>query len=417
MFGNKDKRDYALLLFMGLVILLFLAYLFIPSGKAKDFPDNRYFAGNSSMPTIEGVAPGSKKNSFSSYNKRLEGDLTAVFASLDNLELLSALPTPEIEASLYNVDTKNARTKETALLSDVLQKIRRLSVINLKEILELNFPDGFKDRFRFNVYTAALLSKISNENVGGRLNEASNQEIQELLDFSLFDLIGNEIEKDYQALPVLLYFELLMERINLYTDPGAVAFFREAIVKLRDLSPKKMLLQMQEMLHYSEENELFRLEWREGDELDPDDVGVYQKLSLPCIRFLKQKYLIFPTQRESDNLWISELCNADSGDIELEDIKIYSEDPGRSVYLNRILYTPDTSRFIFVLSDAGTQSESDAAGDSTLDILSRRVSVLIRDLEKNYRVVSFEQSDDEATLEKQRQELVDFGRYLKTINF
>jgi len=207
-----------------------------------------------------------------------------------------------------------------------------------------------------------------------------------------------------------------MERVNLYTDPSATEFFREKVVKLRDLSPQKILLHLQEFLYHSEEKELFRLEWREKDELDPDDVGVYQKLSLPCVRFLKQKYLVFPTQAEGDNLWISELCNADSGDIELDEIKITSEDPGSSIHLDRILYASGTSRFICVLSNGDPATETNLE-DPAADLLSRRVTALIRDTEKNYIVIDLEPTEDEAVREAQRQGLRGFGVYLKTISF
>ncbi len=419
MFGNKEKRDYALLIFMALVVIIFMAYLFLPSGDKKNVADA--IAATQNLPDINSGEPPHTERAddfFIAYNARIEGALAAFFQHLDNLESLPESPAPDdIESSLYDTQLLDKKGGDCGKLSEVLEKIKRLSVYNLKELLLLDFPKSFSKRFRYNVYTAALLQKVPAEHLSIRVNALSNQEMRDLLDFSFLDLIGNELEKDFQALPILLYFELLLKRLNIYTDPGQAAFFRENIEKVRDLSPRKLLLQIKEYLNYSEERTLFRLEWIENDDLDPDDVGVYQKLNVSCVHFLKQKYIVFPAQTEAENLWISELCNADSGDIELEGLSISSEDPGKSIRLDRILYTPDTSRFICVLTDDTPRPEPDINGTSQEDLLSRRVSSLVRNVEQHYKVIHFDPQTDEEGVEQRRRQLIDFGNYLKTTSF
>jgi hypothetical protein len=416
MFGNKERRDIALLIFMALVVIGFLAYLFLPSGK-KSVPETLTSAqmlpekmvnDKSRNPMAEDV--------FVAYNSRLEAALASFFQQLDDLELLPHQPAPDVEAALYDSHHLEKGGGRGRQLLDILEKIKRLSVLNLKELLLLEYPNGFSRQYRFNVYSAALLAKVAAENITWHISTASNMEVRKFIDFSVYNLIGNELEKDYQTLPALVYLELSLKRLNIYTDPGQVSFFKDGIDKLRDLTPQKLFLQVVDYLSYAEERSLFRLEWRENDDLDPDDVGVYQKMDLPCVHFLKQKYLVFPASREEDNLWISELCKADSGDIELGHLSISSEDPAKSIRLDRILYTPETSRFICVLGDTAPQSEPMTNGNSR-NLLPRRISSLIKSVEKNYRVIDFTNTNDEKAQKERRRQLKEFGVYLKSVIF
>lgn len=416
MFGNKERRDIALLIFMALVVIGFLAYLFLPSGEGKGadtaqagqvLPDKKVVDKSKNPQTDDLLA---------AYNARLEAALASFFQQLDDLELLPQLPAPEVEAALYNVRRLKDGGGKGRQLLDILEKIRRLSVYNIKDLLDFEYPKEFGKNYLFNVYTAALVAKIAAENITWHVSTASNNEVRSFIDFSIYNMLGNELEKDYQTLPALLYLELLLKKFNFYTEPGQLTFFQEELGKLRDLTPQKLLLHMAEYLSFTEERSLFRLEWRENDDLDPDDVGVYQKLNLPCVHFLKQKYLVFPAQKAEDNVWISELCNADSGDIELDDLTLSSEDPGKSIRLNRVLYTPDTARFIFVLGEDASQAHP-VAIEAPPTLLDRRIAALIREVEKNYKVIDCaSQGDEEAQAQKQQQ-LRDFGIYLKNTNF
>ena len=416
MFGNKERRDIALLIFMALVVIGFLAYLFLPSGEGKGaetaqagqvLPDKKVVDKSKNLQA---------EDFLTAYNSRLEAALASFFQQLDDLELLPQLPAPEVEAALYDVSRLEAGGGKGKKLLEILEKIRRLSVYNIKDLLTFEYPRDFGKNYLFNIYTAALVAKIAAENLTWHISTVSNIEVRSFIDFSIYNMIGNELEKDYQTLPALLYLELLLKKFNFYTEPWQLTFFKEEIGKLRDLTPQKLLLQMAEYLSFTEERALFRLEWRENDDLDPDDVGVYQKLELPCVHFLKQKYLVFPAQKEEDNVWITDLCNADSGDIELDELSLSSEDPGKSIHLNRVLYTPETARFIFVLGEDASQAQPVTIAKSPT-LLDRRIASLIRDVEKNYKVIDCaSQGDEEAQAQKQ-QRLREFGIYLKNTNF
>ena len=74
-------------------------------------------------------------------------------------------------------------------------------------------------------------------------------------------------------------------------------------------------------------------------------------LKIPLYSFLGQKYLVFPDKRNSDNnIWIEELCDSDSGAMELIGLTIQSLDPNKQLSIERICYSPLNSQFFVLLS-------------------------------------------------------------------
>ena len=79
MFGNKEKRDYALLIFMALVVIIFMAYLFLPSGDKKNVADA--IAATQNLPDINSGEPPHTERAddfFIAYNARIEGQLSSI---------------------------------------------------------------------------------------------------------------------------------------------------------------------------------------------------------------------------------------------------------------------------------------------------------------------------------------------------
>jgi hypothetical protein len=69
-----------------------------------------------------------------------------------------------------------------------------------------------------------------------------------------------------------------------------------------------------------------------------------------------------------------------------------------------------------VLGDTAPQSEPMTNGNSR-NLLPRRISSLIKSVEKNYRVIDFTNTNDEKAQKERRRQLKEFGVYLKSVIF
>lgn len=410
MFKSKEKRDTALLIFMAVVTVIFLAYLFVPWGE-RSRNDVNGDLSNSEI-GIEGTtnsghnADGNDSDRFADFNHRLQRELAAIYQTITT----SRVPFNEYQISaltgvIESFALQNRERGESGKLATILMKSKKMSFSDLGELARFIFPESFVNRYRFNLYLSFLLIKARQEDINRLTKEYSDVQFQELLDFSPYRLIGNEIEKDFQSIPAVLYFYLLVNRLDVYPLVDEAGYFYQKIEKIRDLSTAKNLKKIKEFLHFSTEPQSFRIEWIEADEFDPDDREVYQNLNLNRFKFLKQRYLVFPDPLAENNRWIRELIAADSGDIELADLRIISENPLEKIQLEKIFYSSISSSFVVLL-------DSLEEGDSLLDII---VSDRIAYCSRNFTVISF---DEEAMKQESwPDQLRQFGNYLKKISF
>ena len=92
-----------------------------------------------------------------------------------------------------------------------------------------------------------FLIKIVEEDAAQKFSDLAKTEFEKNVDFSCYALINNEIDRDYQVLPVLFYFKLLLDRLNIYPVNDVAAFFRDRLESIRDISFSKHVLKISEL--------------------------------------------------------------------------------------------------------------------------------------------------------------------------
>lgn len=408
MLKNKEKRDTFLLIFMAIIFILFLVYLFVPFGEGNGRKNkNQGKIDSDNTGDSRTINHGEEKQG---YLPDLEKKITLELISLFNKSL-------ESENALFNLDIKPLKQvitetgqslpedKEDRLFAEQLQKINHLSFYDLTEMAGYEYPEKVKKSLLFNIYLSLFLIKAKEEDIVSEVGELSDKVFEKVVNISSYDLISREIELDYQAIPVMFFFKLMLERYNLYPTEDDFKFFREKLGSLRDLSENKLVMKARDLINYSLTREKYRIEWTEKDSLvDPDDKRAYNNVGLRTIQFLKQIYLVFPDYDEiNGNRWIKELISADTGGIELVALQISSEDPSKNRQIQKIFYMPKKSQFIVLLKGNNSQVAE--------NYLEKIVYQKITDFHRNFLCVDFEKKfTDQKSFKK---ELHNFGKYLK----
>jgi hypothetical protein len=401
MFKSKESRDTVLLAFMAVVVIAFLLYTFFPTGKGKEKTNdnknqnpitNKIKKSTGKITLPEETEP-TEKTILEEFSEKIAAQLNALFTRI-----------LESEDPFRDLDIQSLKTLLLSSENTLVEKLYKFSFFDLPDIARLKFPDSYSDSLKFNLFVSLFLIKIQEEFIEEAFLSLPKVEVEKLVDFDIYRLLGFEIEKDYQLIPILFYFKHLVRQLNLYPAEDVTMFFKEGLENLRDLSDSKCLIKIQELLAFSQRKEKYRIEWVEEDWIFADDKKVYKNLNLKVFNFLKQDYLIFPDAENSENnQWIKELCKADPGDIELGMFSIRNEDPSRQLNMHKIIYTPLCAQFVVLLNE---YTPGRAGG-----FLHRLVMKRMEDFHKNFTIIDFSRQDTNPKLFKE--ELETFGDHLK----
>jgi hypothetical protein len=353
MFKDKDRRDTALLIIMGIITVLFIMYLLIPNKRKID----KQSQPNPEVPTKNDIHKVisklfSKQDLLDLLEGRVERELKRLFKKITQSPRFFEAYNQQGLLAIYKAFIKKGETNpDFKDIARTLDRYLRLSFYDLKDIHTIPFPENFTSTLKFKTYLSLFLIRLKEEAMIARLSQTSLTGIKQLVDFTCYSFLGNEVLENYQSLPVLFYFYILMRDINVYTDNNQCRFFTEQLETIKDLTQDKSLIKIQEVLRFSVEPAFFRVHWEEYDSLNPNDKKTYDTLKIPLYSFLGQKYLIFPDKwKKENNAWINDLCDADSGQMELIDLKIQSTDPSKSLAIESINYSPLSARFVILLS-------------------------------------------------------------------
>ncbi|MCP4150068.1 MAG: hypothetical protein GY757_20140 [bacterium] len=405
MLKTKEKRDLALLVFMGVVTAAFLLYIFIPSGapppKKEDSPVviEEEPAAVEKQPKKEPppyVPPQVKEKKgqlFSQLNKIIQHELNRIYLSImDSEHPFESIPVNTLKKTL------------SAFNNDTLNKFFRFGFNDLNEALKLPFPDECSGAFKFNVFLSLFVIKLQEEHIKNKIADLPKSEYEKNIRFDYFLLINNEIQKDYQIMPILFYFSVMMNRIDVYPPEDPLFSFMEKIKPIKDLSNSRQLTQLRELFQFSAPREGYRVNWVEHDGIGSDDKKEYTNLRLRTCTFLQQKYLVFPdTGNDANNLWLKDLLKSDSGNIELKALSFMNEEPSVKLRTRTILYPMVNSQFIVLLKDY-----RNGKCDKFLDSI---VTKRFIQFNSNLTAVNFTGPLFEPKLLKQQ--LDTFGNYLK----
>ena len=391
---SKEKRDTALLITMALITIAFLFYIFFPSGSAG----KKKKTEDSKLPP----ARTETRNIYEQLNEKLEYELNSLYMGF----LIMSDP-------FENFWTEPLKKELNGLTNDTLNKFQKLSFYDLNDIPTLPTPAEYTDALKLNLYLSLFLVKMKEEGIVKAFENLPEIEFRKIISFDFYRLVNDEVQKDYQLMPVLFYYTVLMKRLQIYPTTDCFRFFKNKLEHIRDLTPTKYLTRMREFLRFSVSNAIYRLQWVEHDPIDADDKQIYTNQTFKTFNFLRQRYLVFPdTDSPENNLWIRELCEADSGDIELSDLSIVSEDPANPSQIEKIFYAPVSSQFIVLL-----QGFEPARDDVFLNTIALRQ---IGCFQKNVNCIDFSPSNDSDSNPEEKKafklELEQFGIYLKKLS-
>ncbi len=412
MFKSKEKRDAALLIFMAAITAVFLIYIFLPSGDSKQKEKETETdtalleeINKKKPPKIVTPPPEKDKNKLEEkkkalgiLNRQLELVLDTFYWTVTKSGTpFDALQVKPLKGVLEKFDC------------DFLPKLLKLGFFDLKSVVEMPFPPEYDNRLKFNILVALFLVKIEEEEIPGKFDRLPRKEIERLADLDCYNLLEMEIQENYQLLPVLFYFTQLVKRVYLYPVDGELQDFNKKLQKIRDLTPARLVGRIRELLHFSYASEPYKLQWVENDSLNADDKKTYGNIKFKTYRFMYQVYLVFPdTQSPQANTWLEDLCNADSGNIELIDFSLTSEDPSCPLQVNKIYYTHRNSRFVVLLKEYDISKE---AGYLDALVLGR-LDTFHRSLSK----VDFTHREDPKFKKRFNTQLDQLGDFLKKIH-
>ena len=386
---------------MGIVFIAFLVYTFIPL-KKKDEKQSQL--KHESAPVLDSHQKGD--DYFGSLNQRLEEELDRSFGFfLDSPLPFQNYPVENLKLILAEKNHDQTGEEVFNQFFEFLEKANRIGFYDLSDLFRMDSYRGINKRLKFNIYIALFMLKLKDENILQEVLELPDIIFKKIVNCRPYHIIDNEVVTNFQCFPVLFYFYSLVERLNIFPQSDSTGFFCERIGDICDLSPKKFITRSNDFLSFSVENQKYRISWIEEDHLSPDDHGTYANLMLKTFVFLKQSYLLFPDfQNHGSNIWLEELRRADSGDIELTELKIASEDAAKNLQIQTIFYMPGKSQFVALLKGYDFSRED----DFLYRVLHRR----IMNFQNTFLSVKFASRFlDPKSFKK---ELLNFGIYLKT---
>ncbi len=349
MFKSKKNRDSALLIFMALVMVVFLLYLFFPSASGNE-KDSKV-----PLKKIKRVKTPEKNREIVENGKNLFADLREILRVYFNGvntgdRAIIDIPVEKIEEELRRLLDQKYSEEIVRTLKYRLRDLDR--AIDVFKDSELSDPE------KFDLYIALFLIRASREDIIGRSLNYTLDEIKALLSLKHYSLINNEASENYHAIPVIIYADILIKKADLFMPGEDAKIFSDMLSKIGDISPMQHINSLKDIFSFSKELRKFSFTWVEKDALDPDDKGEYKNVSVKRRRSFKLFYLLFPNPvKGGDNTWIKDLVSADSGSIELSDLKIADETPGENYSAKSLIYSAGTSRFIIVMDSPSFVSE------------------------------------------------------------
>jgi hypothetical protein len=401
MLKSKESRDTLLMVFMALIIIAFFLYIFLPLGEKKEKTNPgkspKTISTNTKKSPARFILPEEtepkEENVLDAFNQKLETQLTVLWADI-----------MKTDTPFHRYDTENLKSLLLKSGNHLVEKLCKFSFFDLNDLARLEFPQTYSNSLKFNLFVSLFLIKIQEEFIEQAFASLPKVEVDKLVNFEVYNLLGQEIEKDYQLIPILFYFNHLLQGVNLYPTGDNTGFFRAGIENLRDLSASKALVKIREFLAFSQQNASYRIEWIEEDGIFGNDQKVYKNMPLKVFHFLKQDYLVFPTGSSGEyDQWVKELCLSDSRDIELEFLTFQNEDPSRQEKVLKIVYTPINTQFTVLLNE-----NSPGMNEGLVD---RMVRKQIEAFHKNFIIIDFSLEKTDPKLFKK--ELKQFGTHLK----
>jgi len=330
---------------MGLVTIIFLIYMFFPSGNNDLLQNNT----NNETPTGK-----RGENPKINNEKKNESDDLPMFLQNVKEELKSLQERiASGDAPFFPPRTEKLEEMLTSKKiwdkNNSFEKILRYRFVDINRIFDSEFIISLNKREKFDMYIALFLLRANNEMIVSQSSVWTMKELLKNSSVEAYKFIDYEVQEDYQSIPAFFYASLFIKKDTFFPPSLESLNFFSKINKIKDLSPGQIINSLRSVASYSSEIKNFTVEWREYDPLDPDDEGVYRGEKWNMQSWLKFRFIIFPDR--NNNRWIKDLINSDRGAFELEDLEISEEVPVEKRIARFILYSTNLSGFIVIIDD------------------------------------------------------------------
>ena len=348
MFKSKKNRDSVLLIFMALVTVVFLLYIFFPSGQKdeeKKIPVKKEIERSDLGIKIENE--NKAENEFFGLREILKKYFNEINTGDRSINLI---PAEELESELRSA-LKGRYASETG-------RALKYRFRDINRAVDIFKDSEIPAEEKFDIYLALFLIRSAEEDIIARSINFTSDDLISLIDLNSYNLINNEAAENYQTIPIVIYADMLVKKSDIFSPGKEIAFFSKALEPVGDISPMQHINSIKDLFSISTELRKFSFSWVERDVFDPDDKGTYKNITVRRRSFFKLQFLVFPDPgKGGDHTWLTDLLNSDSGSIELADLKVIDETPGENYSAKSIMFTESTSRFIIIMDSPAFVSE------------------------------------------------------------
>ena len=369
MVKNKNIRDFALVIFMLVVVIAFVVYQFIPSGnehkrvvetKTEKNETKKENKSEISLNKTENKVKQSIENNKKDVMQEKEVDKSYLFINELELILINAfdkLNSAKIEFNDINLEKIDENMEkllsnlnnEQLMYKEGLIKINKYDLITLlRNYKEFNNVGNNKSE-RFILFLSVFLKNICKNNLINDLM-VDKKLLTKYLNFDFYEMINFEVEKPYQFIPVLFYLRLIVNHSQLFKKNELVDRFVVKLEGLKDLTSTGFIQNLILRLHYVSERIKVNISWLEEDKLDPDDKGEYIGVNVRLYKNLGLEFLVFPDVL-GENKWIKELINADKNSIEIKYLWIEQEELEKNSTKITLFFNKKISQFFILFGD------------------------------------------------------------------
>ena len=369
MVKNKNIRDYALVIFMLIVVVSFIVYQFIPTynGSIKKEVkrvqineknmerDNTNKIANKDILQTEDIKP-----EINEENKEELIDKSDIY--INNLELILIDAFDKMNngfKDFEDIDMLDITNNITNLIIDlneeqekyknVLSKVIKYDLLTLIKSYDEFEKIGNNKRDRIVLFISIFLKSVKENNLIQDLL-SDKKLLHRYLSFDFYKIIDYEIEKAYEFIPILFYLKILLNHSQLFEKNDIFDNFVVKLEGLKDLTNTNFIQNLILKLHFVTERIKINIYWTEEDKLDPDDRGEYLGIDVKLYKNLGIEFLIFPDVL-GENLWLKELINADNNAIELKYLWIEEESLDKTNSKITLFFNERLSKFFVIFGD------------------------------------------------------------------
>ncbi len=368
MVKNKNIRDFALVIFMLIVVIAFVVYQFIPGGKenkrvievkTEKKESNQREMGDISFYKTENKVKQSIENNNENVLEKKEEDKSYLYVNelevmlIDIFDKLSSAKIEFKDIKLEKIDQNLEKllsnlNEEQLIYKKSLKKIKKFDLITLLRSYREFENIGSSKSDRFVLFLSVFLKGICESNLIEDLM-IDKRLLIKYLNFDFYEMIDFEVEKPYQFIPIFFYLRLIISHSQLFNKNELLDRFIIKLESLKDLTNTGFIQNLILRLYYVSERVKVNISWVEEDQLDPDDKGEYVGVNVRLYKNLGLEFLVFPDVL-GENQWLKELINADNNSIEIKYLWIEQEKLEKNNTKITLFFNKKISQF-FVLFD------------------------------------------------------------------